>query len=1611
MKSSGSGMPSGFIADTLTPAFVATYYGHVAKEDAEGYSTEELDARVGAHLAVGQTRRPGEANVAVGEYGGTSVVYVITDDMPFLVDSVTAEISRQRQAINLVVHPTFIARRSPDGELTDLEPVSTSVPISSGDTASLPNLARFLLQTEGHTQVESWISIEIGGQPTSEAVVALVEGLEKVLADVRVSVEDWPAMRAKAHDIADSLGAVANGHEVPDLHSASELLRWLDDGNFTFLGYREYDLTTENGEDVLRVRSESGLGMMRRPPKSGSVQHLTSSGRAKAREKRALVITKANSRSTVHRAVYLDYIGVKSFDPQGNVNGERRFIGLFASSAYTRSVRSIPVVREKVDAVMARSGFASDSHSGKDLLTILESYPRDELFQIEPADLLETVLGILRLQERRRTSIFLRPDIYGRFMSALVFLPRDRYTTGVRLRIEGELENAFAAESMDFEVRMSDSALVRLFYRIRLPRGGDVPAVDRTELEQRLVLAVRSWGEGIDQAVRGKFGSDEATALSAQWAEAFPPAYRVDFEIEDALEDIEHFRRHDDPAHEGPVVKVYVPPTAGGEHRVDARLKLYLTEPLSLSRILPVLTNLGLEVVDEKPFAISRGDGRQFFLYDLGLKYPAGVDPLRTQDLVSEAYVAVSLDKSESDSFDRLILREGMRWRQAAILRSYAKYLRQLGIPNSYGFISDTLLANPEVARTLIALFENTFDPSLEDAVRAERSTALRSDLASALEKVPTLDADRLLRRFVNVIDSTLRTNYFQGSDHLAFKLSPRSIDGAPYPRPKYEIWVYSPRVEGVHLRFGEVARGGLRWSDRREDFRTEILGLVKAQMVKNAVIVPTGAKGGFFAKRLPDPSVDRNAWMEEGKAAYRIFIRSLLEITDNLVTSEGGERVVPPRNVVRLDGDDTYLVVAADKGTASFSDIANAISLELGHWLGDAFASGGSVGYDHKVMAITARGAWESVKRHFAELDVDTQTQDFTVVGVGDMSGDVFGNGMLRSRHINLVAAFDHRHIFLDPHPDAATSFDERQRLFELPRSSWADYDSSLISEGGGIHPREAKSIPITPQVREALDLPDGTTKLSPPELLRAILMAPADLLYNGGIGTYVKSSAETHTEVGDRANDAIRVDGSELRVKVIGEGGNLGMTQRGRIEAALNGVILNTDAIDNSAGVDCSDHEVNIKILVDRMVAAGKLEASERTGFLHSMTDEVAQLVLQTNVDQNVLLLNDRQRLVDWSPSFERLMDWLEETADLDREIEFLPSNKELEARLERGQSLTSPELSVLVAYAKIQLATALTATDLADDPYFDGTLRDYFPKQLSERFPREVLEHPLRREIVSTVVANDIVNMGGITYAFRVMEETGAPEPVVARAFVALREIYALDEFVASVVDLPAAFPTEQWCRIQLDMRRLLDRATRWFIAHVGRGSTVQADIDAFKDTVLSLRGRLSELLRGNDAKRVGEWEAEALSWGLPQPLAARYGQQFESFALLDIALTARETGIPSDDIAKTYYVVFDRFGIDALLERITMLPREDRWQALARAALRDDLYSTVVDITRAAIEAAPGESDPMARLAEWELQNADNLDRVRSMFNEVNNLERDDMASLSVALRLLRSTVRR
>ncbi|MFC8304104.1 NAD-glutamate dehydrogenase [Specibacter sp. NPDC057265] len=1603
--------------------FLDDYFVQLSPEDAARYEPEVLHARARVHQELAAVRTPGRAQVHIQEEDGASVVFIITDDMPFLVDSVSAELVRQNLAIHLVTHPVFVVSRDKSShQLKSLTKVPSHAGVASGDTSTMPNIAHLLGDQENSSFLESWLAIEIP-KIDAEARQELQDGLEHVLNNVRAAVEDWPAMREKALSRAAILATQLEGESLVDLTEAEDLLHWMEADNFTFLGYREYDLDKREGEDVLVHREGSGLGLLRDGSGHPTIQHLTRTGQRKAREKRVLVITKANSRSTVHRGAYLDYIGVKSFDSQGNVNGEQRFIGLFSSAVYTGSVRNIPVVREKVAAVLRHFGFPPNSHSGKDLFAVLETYPRDELFQIEVEDLIEIADGILRLAERRRTRLFLRPDIYGRFMSAMVFIPRDRYTTAVRHRIEDELTRTFGAVSIDFEARMSESALARLFFRIRLPKDYIVPAeLPTAELEQRLVRAARSWPEGIAQVLQDSHGPGQADRLVAKWSEAFPPGYRVDFEVEDALEDIARFEdfdaRYKDamaagmaPAKCAPGLHVYVPARVGTELAEDARVKLYMANPQSLSRILPYFHNLGIEVLDERPFEIATADKRDFFLYDLGLKYPAGVDPLATAELLAEAFGAAVTGRSESDSFDRLVLSEGMRARQVVILRAYAKYMRQMGNTNSFGFMAEALLRNVDVTGALIDLFDARFNPAVDPDGREQLQREVHERLDAALESVSTLDADRVLRTFANLIDSTLRTNFYREREYLSFKLDPANIAGLPAPRPMFEIWVYSPRVEGTHLRFGKVARGGLRWSDRREDFRTEVLGLVKAQTVKNAVIVPTGAKGGFFAKALPDPAVDRGAWMEEGRESYKTFIRALLDVTDNLLARDGGEVVVPPENVVRHDDDDSYLVVAADKGTASFSDTANAISAEYGFWLGDAFASGGSVGYDHKEMGITARGAWESVKRHFSEFDVDTQSEEFTAVGVGDMSGDVFGNGLLRTPHVRLVAAFDHRDIFLDPTPDAAASFAERQRLYELPRSSWQDYNTELISAGGGVYSRSLKSIPISPEVSQALGLPGGTVKMSPPELLRAVLLAPTDLLYNGGIGTYIKASTENNAEVGDKTNDPIRVDGSALRVKIIGEGGNLGMTQRGRVEAALHGVILNTDAIDNSAGVDCSDHEVNIKIFVDRMVAAGKLDPAERTDFLMSMTDEIGQLVLEDNIEQNILLLNDRQRAVEWTPSYQRFMDWLEEHAGLDRGLEALPGNAELDERVANGQGLTSPELAVLLAYAKMELARTLGASTLAEDPWFKQTLRRYFPHQVAERFDAELDSHPLRREIIATVVANDMVNLGGITFAFRALEESSASEVTLAKAFVALYEIFDFGTMTDALRELPASFPTEQWCTVHLDIRRLLDRAVRWLV-NEGISDHRIADVVArFKPVVSSLSPRMGDFFQGVDVERVAQWYDRAAAYEMPQLLGRRWAEMFETFPLLDVAKVSETLAEPKEAVAAVYYALYNRYGVDSLLERITALPRNDRWQALARAALRDDLYATAADMTRNVMDSTGSEMPTMERIAAWEAQNQEQLERAVRMFAEVDELEQDDMASLSVALRLLRSIVRR
>ncbi|MFF0966090.1 NAD-glutamate dehydrogenase [Streptomyces sp. NPDC003703] len=1596
-------------------AFLQRYYLHTAPEDLADRDPVDVFGAAFSHYRLAENRPQGTANVrvhtpTVEENGWTcshSVVEVVTDDMPFLVDSVTNELTRQGRGIHVVVHPQVVVRRDVTGRLLEVLPAAPA-----GEP--LPHDAH----------IESWIHVEIDRETDRSDLKQITADLLRVLSDVREAVEDWEKMRDAAIRIAEGLPDEPVPADLPgqQVEEARELLRWLSADHFTFLGYREYEL---HGDDSLAAVPGTGLGILRSdPPHAGEDSHpvspsferLPADARAKAREHKLLVLTKANSRATVHRPSYLDYIGVKKFDANGEVIGERRFLGLFSSAAYTESVRRVPVIRRKVEEVLDLAGFSPNSHDGRDLTQILETYPRDELFQTPVAELQAIATSVLYLQERRRLRLYLRQDEYGRYYSALVYLPRDRYTTGVRLRIIDILKEELGGTSVDFTAWNTESILSRLHFVVRVPQGTELPElsdVDKERIEARLVEAARSWADAFAEALTAELGEERAAELLRHYAAAFPEGYKADHSPRAAVADLVNLEQLDDD--KTFALSLYEPVGAAPEER---RFKIYQKGgSVSLSQVLPVLSRLGVEVTDERPYELRCADRTTAWIYDFGLRMPkapaGGGDYLAddARERFQDAFAAAWTGKAENDGFNALVLSAGLGWRQAMVLRAYAKYLRQAGSTFSQDYMEDTLRNNVHTTRLLVSLFEARMAPERQRAGH-ELVDALLEELDAALDQVASLDEDRILRSFLTVIKATLRTNFFQESaagrphDYVSMKFDPQAIPDLPAPRPAYEIWVYSPRVEGVHLRFGKVARGGLRWSDRREDFRTEILGLVKAQMVKNTVIVPVGAKGGFVAKQLPDPSVDRDAWLAEGIASYRTFISALLDITDNMVAGE----VVPPRDVVRHDGDDTYLVVAADKGTATFSDIANEVAESYDFWLGDAFASGGSAGYDHKGMGITARGAWESVKRHFRELDVDTQSQDFTVVGIGDMSGDVFGNGMLLSEHIRLVAAFDHRHIFIDPNPDAATGYAERRRLFDLPRSSWADYDTALLSAGGGIFPRTLKSVPVNAHIREALGIEDGVTKMTPADLMRAILTAPVDLLWNGGIGTYVKASTESNTDVGDKANDAIRVDGRDLRVRVVGEGGNLGCTQLGRIEFAQTGGRVNTDAIDNSAGVDTSDHEVNIKVLLNGLVTDGDMTVKQRNKLLAEMTDEVGALVLRNNYAQNTAIANALAQSKDMVHAQQRFMKHLVREGHLDRALEFLPTDRQIRERLAAGHGLTGPETAVLLAYTKITVAEELLHTSLPDDPYLRGLLHTYFPTQLRERFEEQIDHHPLNREITTTVLVNDTVNTGGTTYLHRLREETGASLEEIVRAQTVARAIFRSAPVWDAVEALDNQVEADVQTRIRLHSRRLVERGTRWLLNNRPQPLQLGETVEFFADRVEQVWAQLPKLLKGADQEWYQQVYDELSAAGVPDELAARVAGFSSAFPALDIVSVADRMGRDPMDVAEVYYDLADRLAITQLMDRIIELPREDRWQSMARAAIREDLYAAHAALTADVLAVGDGAATPGQRFEVWDEKNAAILSRARTTLEEIRGSDAFDLANLSVAMRTMRTLLR-
>jgi glutamate dehydrogenase len=1576
--------------------YLRAYYHRVATEDLP--SPSRLAAVAEAHARLGLHRPQGRATVQVRAAGpaylghgapSSLVVDIVTDDMPYLVDSVTTRLNRHQAEIRLLVHPLLRVRRDVAGDLHEIVGLCSDESAPAGDGEL----------------TESWIHVEL--DPPSDRVTAgqLETDLRLVLDDVRVAAEDHSRMAAAARRLAAGLAAEPGR----DAAESGDLVRWLADGNFTFLGYREYDLMRTPDGAALRAVPGTGLGILRHTrPGRDPLRRLSAQVAARAQDPtERLVLAKSNSRSTVYRASYLDYVSVKKLGPDGAVAGEFRFLGLYAHAAHTAPVTSVPVIRGKVAHVLAEAEMSPDSHDGKDLVEILEDYPREELFEISAEELTPIALGVLRLSERKQTRLFLRRDRYGRYMSCLVYLPRDRYTTKVRLRTQEILREALNGASVDYSATVGDSILARLHVVVRAERGRTVPQVDATALERRLAYAVRSWDEDFSGEATARLGEDRARALLELCGARIPETYQAAVSPQDAVGDLSVMLGLRESGQEFAVRLV--------EHPERWTLVVYRSgSPITLSDVLPQLQHLGLEVVDEHPYQFTGSSGAgSFWIYEFGLRTPAVAAAGGLRQIFEDALTALWHGQTDDDGFNALVLSAGLSWREVTILRAGARYLRQAGLRFSEDYMQRALRSNAPITRLLVRLFESRFDPARQIGA-AERCEAIAEEIRGQLDEVVSLDHDRILRAYLALIDATLRTNYYRqaspggvgGPRYLVLKLDPGDIPGLTRPRPKYEIYVYSPRLEAVHLRFGRVARGGLRWSDRLEDFRTEVLGLVKAQEVKNVVIVPSGAKGGFVCKQLPDPG-DREAYQAEVLACYQTFIAAMLDVTDNI----RADQVVPPPDVVRRDGDDPYLVVAADKGTATFSDTANEIAGRYGYWLGDAFASGGSEGYDHKKMGITARGAWESVRAHFAALGMNPDADDFTAAGIGDMSGDVFGNGMLLSEHIKLVAAFDHRHVFIDPDPDPAVSFAERTRMFALPRSSWADYDPALISPGGGVWPRSAKSVPVSAQARAVLGLDPAASALPVDELISAILAAPVDLLWNGGIGTYVKASRESHADAGDRSNDAVRIDAPRLRARVVGEGGNLGLTQAARVEYSLGGGLVNTDFIDNSAGVDTSDHEVNIKILLANGIRAGVIASGARHQLLNDMTGEVAALVLRHNYRQNMALAAARAQAPSLLHVHARYLRKLIRDKELDPEQDMLPGEREIAERRSAGGGLTTPEFALLLAHTKISATQEVLASSLPDDPYLRRVLDAYFPAPLRAPFAGQMETHPLRREIITTSVVNAMIDTSGTTFGFRLNEETGASVPNMTRAWLVAQDVFGMPAFWRQVEELEGRVDLGAQITLLLEGRKLTERAARWLLHNRRTPFDIEATVGFFTGGVQTVRGALPKLLTGRDLSGFEERRDSYLGLGVPAELAEQVAAMVPTYSAFDIVQVAALAGRPIEQVAEVYFDLADRLQITRLRDRITALPREDRWSTMARAALRDDLYAAHASLTRdvLGVSGSGAAQSPEERLAAWAAGNETAVAMADQMLGEIWESERFTFTTLSVALRAIRTLV--
>ena len=1570
--------------------------------DIEGRPPAELRGMALSQWRLMQTRAPGQPVVAIfnpdeadgGWETRHTAVALINDDMPFLVDSATAFLAENGLSVHLVVHPVFNVERDAEGALADIGPASRDAPGVR----------------------ESCILFEVDRRASDVERDQLKAGLETVLANVRLAVTDWRAMLAEL-DAALSDLARAEDHLPDDIgEEATDFLAWMNDNHFTFLGYRRYGVDTDAaGQLNYHVVPDSGLGILR----DADVRPLGTMARGGhvppelaefVASPVPLMITKSDIKSTIHRPVPMDSVGVKQFDETGRVIGERRFVGLFTSTAYSSSVTGIPLIRRKIRGVLERSGLRPGGHDYKALEHVLETLPRDELFQVSDAELSAMSLGVLAVEERQRPGLFIRRDPFERFISCLVYVPRERYNTDLRKRIQWILEAALGGRMGTYTTQISDSPLARLHYIIETTPG-NIPDYHTDDIEAGIIDAARSWADRLREAIDQQFLPDEVPGVITRYGGAFSAAYREDFSPGVAAIDVALL----EDARAGGDLALHLYRQL--EHdRSAINLKIYHADnPIPLSDILPKLEQLGLRVISERPYRVRIGGGHEtgagpdvLWIHDLLMVEQSGleIDIGTVRDSFRDALKRIWSGEAEDDGFNRLIVLAGMSWRDVVIVRAIAKYLRQVGAPFSQVYMEETLAAHAEIAVSLVRYFMARFDPAGErdDSAAADH----RAAVVAALDNVASLDEDRIIRRFLNVIDATLRTNYFQTrgdgqpKPYVSFKLDSESLDELPLPRPHVEVFVYSPRVEGIHLRGGRIARGGIRWSDRREDFRTEVLGLMKAQMVKNAVIVPVGAKGGFVVKRPPE-SGDREAMGAEGVACYKMFIAGLLDLTDNYVDGV----VVPPPDLVAHDEADPYLVVAADKGTATFSDIANGVSAEYGFWLGDAFASGGKDGYDHKKMGITARGAWESVKRHFRELGRDTQSDAFTVIGVGDMSGDVFGNGMLQSQCIRLLGAFNHRHIFLDPDPDPVASYAERERLFTLPRSSWSDYDPDVLSPGGMIVERSAKSVALTPEVRARLGI--SKESLTPHALIGALLAAHVDLLWFGGIGNYVKASAESHADAGDRANDIVRIDAAALNCRVVGEGANLGMTQRGRVEFALAGGLINTDAIDNSAGVDCSDHEVNIKVLLNQLVVAGELNVKQRNALLETMTDDVAGLVLRNNYLQSQALSVELAGATAHADSHERLMRDLERAGHLDRAVEFLPDDEIVAERLQGGQALTRPELAVLLASAKISVFADLIESDVTDDPYLAEDLERYFPDAISTRYGAAIPDHTLRREIIATSVANSIVNRAGCSFVNELAEATSSPVNEIAKAYAAARHVFCLRELWHEIEALDNQVDSSLQTRMLTEVGRLLERGTLWFLRSRPRPIDISAAIDDFADGVAALGEVVEAVLPPEKRERVEQLRSYYVESGVSEGVARMVAAVDPLLPACDIVEIADITEIDVTAAARAYFTVGAEFGMDWLRDNATALNTGNHWQHRAVGAITDDLFGQQRALCLAVLQAGSRGASVEDSIAAWQERHRPLVNRTNDLFEDLRAGGPLDLAMLAVANRQIRALI--